>query len=134
MTTCDTSVLVAAFSTWHEHHDVARAALERCTLLGGHAAFEAMSVLTRLPEPYRVHGSQVLSYLESWFPKRSIVLSAAETDRLLRTLVEVGISGGAVYDGLVAAAAGSRSLRLLSLDRRATVTYQRLDIDFELLV
>lgn len=48
-------------------------------------------------------------------------------------LAEAGISGGAVYDALVAAAAVHHGLPLVSRDRRALDTYRALGLDVEFL-
>ena len=56
----------------------------------------------------------------------------SQTDPLA-TLVDAGIAGGAVWDGLVALAALDAGARLLSLDRRALPTYRALGADVELL-
>ena len=45
---------------------------------------------------------------------------------------ELGIIGGAVYDGLVAAAAEAHGLLLLSCDPSGLSTYQTLGVQFEL--
>jgi predicted nucleic acid-binding protein len=48
-------------------------------------------------------------------------------------LAESGISGGAVYDALVAAAAVHHALPLVSRDRRALDTYRSIGLDVEFL-
>jgi hypothetical protein len=48
-------------------------------------------------------------------------------------VAEAGISGGAVYDGLVALAAAAAGLPLLSCDRHALSTYKALAVRFEML-
>jgi predicted nucleic acid-binding protein len=48
------------------------------------------------------------------------------------TLPEHGITGGAVYDALVAATAAEHDAELLSCDRRAAATYERFGIRFEM--
>ncbi|MGV1007695.1 MAG: PIN domain-containing protein [Dermatophilaceae bacterium] len=51
--TCDTSVVVAAFLSWHEQHEQARQALLRdVTAVPAHVLAEAFNVLTRLPAPH----------------------------------------------------------------------------------
>ena len=45
----------------------------------------------------------------------------------------LGVSGGAVYDALVAAAAARHSLPLVSRDRRAVETYRAFGVEVELL-
>ena len=49
------------------------------------------------------------------------------------TLCELGVSGSAAYDGLIALTALAHAARLVSLDRRAESTYRRCGVDFELL-
>lgn len=49
MIAADTSVVVAAFASWHEGHESALVALARRPRLPGHVALESYSVLTRLP-------------------------------------------------------------------------------------
>ncbi len=44
-----------------------------------------------------------------------------------------GISGGAVYDGLIALIVKERGERLVTFDQRAVRTYEALGIDFELI-
>ena len=44
-----------------------------------------------------------------------------------------GLAGGAVYDGLVGAAAREHGLLLVSCDRRAEPTYRALGVSYELL-
>ena len=45
----------------------------------------------------------------------------------------MGVSGGAVYDALVAAAAAHHRLPLVSRDRRAAETYRAFDVEVEIL-
>lgn len=49
MKAVDSSVVIAAFATWHEHHAIARKAMASRPRLIAHAAIESYSVLTRLP-------------------------------------------------------------------------------------
>ena len=44
-----------------------------------------------------------------------------------------GLAGGALYDGLVAAAARKHKLPLITCDRRAEATYRVLGVTYELL-
>jgi hypothetical protein len=52
---------------------------------------------------------------------------------LLEEFAAKGISGGQVYDALVAAATLARDLTLLTVDARATATYSAVGVDFEVL-
>ena len=65
----DSSVVIAAFASWHEHHAIARKAMTARPRLIAHAAVESYSVLTRLPpsgprrptRPVGAHVEQLLS-------------------------------------------------------------------------
>jgi hypothetical protein len=47
-------------------------------------------------------------------------------------MVNAGISGGAVYDGLIGLTAATAECRLLTRDGRASKTYERLGVDYHL--
>lgn len=129
----DTSVAVALVSQSHEHHEVVFEAVASLRLgLAGHAAFETFSVLTRLPPPSRRSPAIVLRLLEHNFPETRH-LSSARTETLLRSFAGGEISGGAVYDALVAAAAVEHGLPILTRDRRALDTYRAVGAEIELL-
>lgn len=129
----DTSVAVALVTAGHEHHQVTRKAIGgRSCGLSGHAAFETYSVLTRLPPPNRRTAASIAKLLAHNFPG-SRFLSAQGTQRLHARLASLGISGGAVYDALVAATAAEHEITLATRDRRAAETYRALDADFELI-
>jgi hypothetical protein len=100
--------------------------------MSGHAAVELLSVLTRLAPPHRLSPGAALRLEESNFPE-SRFLSPTDTKGLLREFAEAGLAGGAVYDGLVGAAARKHELLLITCDRRAEPTYRVLGIDYELL-
>jgi hypothetical protein len=68
VTAADTSVVVAAFASWHERHDAARRALDGGPRLVEHCALETYSVLTRLPPPHRAAGEVVREFLAARFP------------------------------------------------------------------
>lgn len=46
----------------------------------------------------------------------------------LSSLPDRGVSGGAVYDALVAATAAAHRAELISCDRRAAVIYERYNV------
>lgn len=129
----DTSVAVAIAVAGHEHHESAVAAVGRARLgLAGHAAFETLSVLTRLPAPLRREPRVVARLLERTFPStRHLSLDAAAS--LLPELGALDIAGGSVYDALIGACAREHGLRLLTRDRRALDVYRALDVDVEAL-
>jgi predicted nucleic acid-binding protein len=130
----DTSVAVAAALPWHEAHPVARSALTgEKTRVIAQVAIETYSVLTRLPPPQRVPAAVARDYLVEMFELPPIVLAAEEYEGLLDLAVAAQIAGGAVYDAIVAASARALDATLLTLDRRAAPTYQRVGAAFTLL-
>ncbi len=124
----DTSVLVAALASWHEQHRPAASAIPGCALIG-HTAVELVSVLTRLPEPHRIEGSIVATFLDDTFDGSPLVLPAVEMRTLPRHLIDLGVTGGATYYGLIAATARHFGATLITLDERAVRTYERLGVD-----
>lgn len=100
--------------------------------LSGHAAFETVSVLTRLSPPARRHPDVVVRMLQANFPATRF-LPAAGSGILLGRFAKGEVGGGSVYDALVGAAAVEHGVRLASLDRRAVDTYRILGVDLELL-
>jgi len=97
-----------------------------------HAAIETYSVLTRLPDPHRMHASQALLFLEDWFEDRWIGLPVEAQRRLLSRLSDAGVGGGATYDALIGAAAAAEGATLVTADRRALVSYALVGADVEL--
>jgi predicted nucleic acid-binding protein len=121
----DTSVVVAAFASWHESHNVATRALAPGTRLIAQCAVETYSVLTRLPAPHRAPGDLVLSFLSKRFPEEYLQLGSVPLKALLKSLPGLGITGGATYDAVIGATAAHAGATLLSFDRRAVATYER---------
>ena len=119
MKAADTSPVVAAFASWHEHHEAARQALDSGLRLIEHCALETCSVLTRLPAPHRGSGRVVQPFLETRFPQPLLRLSATGYRRFLFGLAANGVSGGAAYDALIAATAVGCKAQRVSCDRRA---------------
>lgn len=133
MIAIDSSVVVAACATWHQSHPMAQRVLGQGPRLIGHCALEAFSVLTRLPGPQRIPPGLVVEFLRLSFSKEPLVLSASQLADVVGELHERGVSGGAVYDGLVALSARAHHAELLSLDRRAADTYRRCEVAYRLL-
>ena len=133
MIAADTSVVVAAFASWHERHDAANKALVSGTRLIAHCAIEAYSVLTRLPPPHRAGPDIVRDYLNARFPEDYLAIGAAELRSFLNGLPELGISGGTAYDAMVGSTAAIAGATLISLDRRAARTYERCGVEVSLL-
>jgi predicted nucleic acid-binding protein len=108
----DTTCLVAAAVTQHEHHAATAADLSRRRAAGhtfvmaAHAVLEAYAVLTRLPPPHRLAPADALSVLDrNWGQAETIALTGAESWRVVRRHAASGIGGGRVYDGHIAACA-----------------------------
>jgi predicted nucleic acid-binding protein len=131
--TLDTSVVVASFGAWHEHHQIALDVLPLRPRLAAHTALESYSVLTRLPEPFRADAAIVVEFLRRTFAGSRLTLDSATQDALPDRLEACGVDGGAVYDGLIALTAKSVGAELLTLDRRALGTYARCGADVRLL-
>jgi predicted nucleic acid-binding protein len=124
----DTSVVVAAFASWHEQHLPARAIVDRGAHLVEHCALETYSVLTRLPAPHRVAGEVVRRFLELQFSAPYLRLEPAGFRAFVLGLPARGITGGAAYDALVAATAAGNGATLHTCDRRAAAVYDRYGV------
>jgi predicted nucleic acid-binding protein len=133
MIAVDTSVVVAAFASWHEGHAGAAAALARRPRVPAHVLLETYSVLTRLPPPHRAPAPLVAAFLGERFSAPPLVLPGAEHRRLVGRAAEAGIVGGSIHDALVGATARHVGARLLTRDRRAVPTYERLGVAYELI-
>jgi predicted nucleic acid-binding protein len=130
----DTSAALAFVQPSHGGHATTYAALVgRPKGLSGHAAFETFSVLTRLPPPDRLTPQAARRLIEVNFPHARF-LSSARSAALIAEMSASGVSGGAVYDALVAAAAAEHGLTLVTRDGRAIGTYRAMGVDTELLV
>jgi predicted nucleic acid-binding protein len=128
----DSSVAIALVTPGHEYHrTTVEAVAGRRLGLAGHAAFETVSVLTRLPPPLRRTPATIGRLLARRFPE-SRFLSAELAADLFGRLADLGIGGGAVYDALVAATAVEHRLPLVSRDRRAIGTYLAAGVDLEI--
>lgn len=133
MIAVDSSVVIAAFASWHELHDSALAALNDRPLAPGHAIVESYSVLTRLPPPHRAPAGLVSEFLVDRFPDPYLMLSGEQLRDLLPSLADAGLHGGASYDTVIALTAREHNAELLSGDRRAKVTYDALEVPNRLL-
>jgi predicted nucleic acid-binding protein len=120
----DTSLVVAAFASWHECHEEARSILDQGIRLIEHCALETYSVLTRLPAPHRCTGDVVRDFLNARFPDSFLRLDPAAYRLFVLDLPQRGITGGSAYDALVAATAASCEVQLYTCDRRAAPIYE----------
>lgn len=133
MIALDSSVVVACFGAWHENHATAIGVLSQHPRLPAHAALEAYSVLTRLPDPFRAEPATVAEFLRRTFPGPRLTLGRADHESLPVRLADLGIAGGAVYDALIALTSHAAGADLVTLDRRAIGIYQRCGVSTRLL-
>lgn len=132
MLACDTSVAVPLIVSTHVAHSAVRDFLgPRPVALTAHSLAETYSVLTRLPGDARLSGSDAARLLTTRFPT-VLVIPEDQQRALANTLAVAGIFGGAVYDALVALAAGAAGFAVASRDARAAATYQALRVPYEL--
>lgn len=133
MKAADTSLVVAAFASWHERHDGARRVLDGGLRLIEHCALETYSVLTRLPAPHRAAGAVVREFLQIRFPQPYLRLSALEYKDFVLGLPDHNVTGGAAYDALVAATAAGCGAELVTCDQRALPVYERYGVRTQIL-
>jgi len=134
MKAADTSLVVAAFASWHEHHELARPVLDAGVRLIEHCALETYSVLTRLPPPHRCSGAVVRDFIRTRFPQPFLRLDAGACREFILGLPERDVAGGAVYDALVAATAARCRTELVTCDRRAAIVYESYGVRTTFLV
>ena len=140
-TALDTSVIVPALMSWHEHHAAALPVVrDALTDAGGAilpvpALVEAYAVITRLPAPWRLRAADAHRLLVETFRgnARVVGLEGDETWDLLDGALGNEVSGGATYDAHIAACARKAgATRLATFNRRH---FERLDLgDVGLLV
>ena len=106
----DTSVLVPVFYGDHEHHAASLSLFLQFTkddaCCGAHTLAEIYSTLTRMPGKYRVSGDQAMLFVGSVIERLSIIaLSAEECATALDFWSQAGVTGGTIYDALLASCA-----------------------------
>lgn len=74
----------------------------------------------------------MVEQLADRFGDRWLGLSAGALRLALGRLEELGVAGGATYDGLIAITAAAEGATLVTLDKRALATYARLGADAKL--
>lgn len=132
MIAVDTSVVVAAFASWHEGHHAAISVVRRKPRLPAHALVESYSVLTRLPAPHRAPPDVVAAFLSQWFASPLLVLPARAHRALVDGAAAADLTGGMIYDALIAATARHAGALLLTRDRRAQPVYDKMGVRHEL--
>jgi toxin FitB len=128
----DTTLAIASAYDDHEHFALADAAIRtHKPVLAGHAAFEALSVLTRMHDR-RVSPATAAAVLNGTFGD-PCWMTAEGSLRVFRLIAEANLAGRSIYDALVAQAALDNRRTLLSLDRRARRVYDTVGVDYEML-
>ena len=122
----DTSVAVPLLVAGHAaHRSIMRWAGDHELALAGHAQVETFSVLTRLPDALRIDASSAARAIRTGFGRP---VHPRDPDDALRRIAAADITGGAVYDALVAIAADDAGLPLATSDARALPTYARIGV------
>ncbi len=108
----DTSVLVAAMIASHPAHEPSAAWLLRARageVSGGvstHSLAELYAVLTRYPLRPRIHPELATRLIHGNLKNlRKVALSSKDYERVMDCVGERNLSGGAIYDALIAHAA-----------------------------
>lgn len=109
----DTSVLVAALVASHPHHSRAFPWLKKAKeqeielLISSHTVAELYAVLTTLPVSPRITPGLAWRLIhESVLACATVTaLSSSDYQSTIKRMSEIGISGGVVYDALIAKAA-----------------------------
>ena len=121
----DTSVLVAAIVEAHPRHSGAASWLKRAKagevefLTASHSLAELYSVLSTLPARPRISPANAWRLVQENIvaSARLIALSPADYSMTLQRASEMGLSGGVIYDALIARAAEKAGAeRLLTLN------------------
>lgn len=124
----DTSAAVPLLLADHGDHRAALACVHGVEpVLAAHSLAETYAVLTRLPGSARLAAEDAVLLLDDNF---SDVLHLVDDSQrnLHRTLAAAGVTGGAVYDALIALTAMQHEVPLLSRDERARRTYEALGV------
>ena len=116
----DTSVILSAILSDHIHHHQSQPWLARAkagafdAVVSAHSLAELYAVLTRLPRTPRITPAEALQLIqENVAPHTLVALSASDYVNLIEDLANAGVSGGAVYDGVIAQAAQLAKVDLL---------------------
>jgi toxin FitB len=114
----DTSVLVPVFIAGHEHHERSIAVFSKATpssaCCAAHSLAEAYSTFTRLPEKYRTSPEQAMGCVDAIVERLTVVtLDEREYLSAIRYTAGAGITGGTIYDALLAACATKAKAQIL---------------------
>jgi predicted nucleic acid-binding protein len=106
----DTTVLVAGVLEEHEHHEpsfsILSTASRTSAFCAAHNVAEVYATLTRYPGKQRLSAEQALLALTAIESRFTIVaLETREYLAAIRRFAAIGITGGTIYDALIAACA-----------------------------
>jgi predicted nucleic acid-binding protein len=106
----DTSVLVPVFYGDHEHHAASMKIFTRYGKkdagCGAHSLVEVYSSLSRMPGKHRISGEQAMLFIGSIRERLTVVgLTPDEYFTMLQSNSDLGVTGGAIYDALLASCA-----------------------------
>jgi predicted nucleic acid-binding protein len=108
----DTSVLVAAFEVSHPRHTVCLPWLQQAQteqiqgLIATHTLAELYSVLTRLPVRPRISPELAQRLISENLERFEVIpLTTEDYQMVLAQMVNLNLTGGGIYDALIAQAA-----------------------------
>lgn len=109
----DISVLVAAVVASHSKHHVALTWLQRVKkneislLVSAHSFAECFAVLTRMPLSPKISPDTASYLIRENIEKTAEIITLASRDYIsvMKRMVELGLSGGVIYDAITVRAA-----------------------------
>jgi predicted nucleic acid-binding protein len=137
----DSSVMVAAVCSWHEHHLAAIGEIERrlrrreTMMVAAPTLVETYAVLTRLPSPHRLSSQDARNLIEGNFLKEYPCIALDENDyrRLVLEAPGKDVSGGRTYDWVIARCAQkAKSSALLTFNVRDFTSFSLQDVEISL--
>ena len=120
----DTSIIVAGFVESHAMHARCLTWLQRAKagdfdcFVSSHSLAETFAVLTTLPVKPRISPLLAQRLIDNNLQTiaKFVPLTVADYSRTIQTMTELGLSGGTIYDALIATVA-----RRLSVDKLLTL-------------
>jgi len=137
----DSSVMVAAVCSWHEHHLAAIGEIERrlrrreTMMVAAPTLVETYAVLTRLPSPHRLSSQDAKNLIEGNFLKEYPCIALDENDyrRLVLEAPGKDVSGGRTYDWVIALCAQkAKSSALVTFNVRDFTSFSLQDVEIYL--
>ena len=133
MQVVDTSIIVrAVITTDPTERDLLRDAIAASRVPVAHVLAESYASLTALPPPFRLSPENCFTYLSSAFGTEALTLSSDGYLRVLQLLTEHGLTGGAIYDCLIAETAREHEATLVTSDQRAVARYSLVGATYQL--